>query len=190
MIIDIRELSGGPVLSGAINGKSLFVKLLDATALEPEGPIPLVMDFGKVEVATASFLRESVFALKSYMRTIGSDYYPVVANINDAVRDELSVLTEAKNDAIMTCELDVTGRAANPVLVGSLDPKQELTFGLVVKLNVADANSLMEKFGDAEKTKSTTAWNNRLAALVARGVVREFSQGRAKFYRPLFEEAM
>lgn len=156
---------------------------------EPDDPEPLFIDFAKVEVATASFLRESMFALKSYMRTNGSKFYPVAANVNQAIKDELSVLADAKNDAIMTCHLDDTGHVADAELVGELDPKQQMTFSLVLKLNGADANSLMEKFGADEKMKNTTAWNNRLAGLVARGVVREFSNGRAKFYRPLFEEA-
>ena len=85
MNIDIEKLSGSAILSGAINGKILFTKLIDAAQKEPQAPIRLIFDFRKIEVAAASFLRESVFAFKNHTRTVGSNYYPVVANISDAV---------------------------------------------------------------------------------------------------------
>jgi hypothetical protein len=46
----------------------------------------------------------------------------------------------------------------------------------------------MKENGKSEHVKQT-AWNNRLAALSTLGLVIEINQGRAKKYRPLFEEA-
>ena len=74
-------------------------------------------------------------------------------------------------------------------LIGTLDPKQQMTFELVLKFGEVDANYLMEKFGELEKTKSTTAWNNRLSNLASRGIIREYTKGRSKFYRPLIMES-
>jgi hypothetical protein len=182
-------LANGPVLSGAVNGKAAFVGLIKAVTHEPVAPEPLFLDFKGVDVATASFLRESVFALKNYMRTTNSKYYPVVANVGDSVWDEMSVIAYAKNDVILSCILDDSNIASSPELIGSLDPKQKMTFDLINKLNGADANLLMEQFGESERTKSATAWNNRLAGLATRGIIREFTYGRAKYYRPMLGEA-
>ncbi|MER9440348.1 hypothetical protein NKI79_02890 [Mesorhizobium sp. M0340] len=190
MKMDMAIIGSGPVLSGSINGKAAFAAFVKAIDREPAAPTPLFLDFTNIDVATASYLRESVFALKAYMRTLSSKYYPVVANINDDIWDELLIVANAKGDAIMSCRLDRDERVSGAELIGSLDPKQQMTFDLVNEYNGVDANHLMEKFGEAEQTKSTTAWNNRLASLAARGVIREFAQGRSKYYRPLFEEVI
>ena len=188
MIIRMRDLIDRDILAGAAKGKSVFTSCVLVTGDEPDEPTALFLDFGDIEVATASALRESVVALKSYKRSIGSKQYPVLANINDGIEDEVRVLMDARNDAIITCDLGSDGGVSNIRLIGDLDPKQAMTFDLVVRLNGADAGSLMEQFGEKEKTTSTTAWNNRLAGLVQRGLLREFSNGRSKFYRPLLEE--
>ena len=188
MIIDMADLVGKDVFAGAVNGKAVFASCISSTSGEPDEPTALLLDFSGIEVATASALRESVVALKAYKRSIGSKLYPVLANINESIVDEVQVLMDAKNDAIVSCDLDNRETTFNVRLIGKLDPKQAMTFGLVKQLNGADAGRLMKEFGEQEQTTSTTAWNNRLAGLVQRGLLREFVSGRAKFYRPLFDE--
>ncbi len=185
--VAVCELANSAVLSGAINGKLAFADIIGRTNREPEEPTPLLLDFSGIDVATASYLREAVFALKSYMRAANSNFYPVVANVNEAVREELAVVAEARSDVIVAVTMQ-NGAIVGQTMIGRLDPKQELTFQHVIALRSTDAGSLMEKFGKEEKVVSATAWNNRLAALVSRGLIREYSRGRAKFYRPLFEE--
>ena len=187
--IKIYDITQGTVLSGAGEGKRAFLAMIEQTKKEPNTPSPLLVDFTGIDVATASYLREAVFAFKGYMRTSGSKFYPVVANINDAIREELIIVAEAKSDALLAVQTNESGHVTKQSVVGSLDPKQASTFERVSELGTTDAGSLMAKYGAAEDTTTTTAWNNRLSALVSRGLVREFSQGRAKFYRPLFEEA-
>lgn len=188
MRIRLRHIMDDPILAGAGNGKSAFAALLAVVNSEPAEPSPLFIDLSGVEIATASFLREAVFGLKNYMRTIDSLHYPAVANAKAAVLDELAVIAEARRDAIAVCDLDDEGSALNARIIGDLDAKQALTLKLVIDMNGADAAGLMERYGEAEKTTSTTAWNNRLAALANRGLIREFARGRAKYYRPIFEE--
>lgn len=173
-----------PVLAGALNGKVAFARMIQGINGCPETATPLFLDFRDVQVATASYLRESVFSLKSYLRMTDSRYYAVAANVNESVHDELLMVAHAKNDAIISCHLSETDQVSDIFLVGQLDPKQQITFDLVNKLSEADANTLKERYGDTEKT---TAWNNRLAGLAARGLIREFSKGRAKYYRPVLE---
>jgi hypothetical protein len=190
MRIQIRDLAeaDGRVLAGALSGRKLLAKLVERTGEEPATPEPVFLDFDGVEVATASFLRETVLAFRDTVRGRRSNFYPVVANASDLVADELRVLVAARGDVLMLCTLDEDGKADQQRLVGELDPKQRVTFDLVQQRGETGAAELMREFGESEKTTFQTAWNNRLAALASLGLVVELSQGRSKRYRPLFME--
>ncbi|MGG5812227.1 hypothetical protein [Falsiroseomonas sp. CW058] len=189
MRFDMNEMGGGEVLAGAVNGRHTLGRMLAAAAAEPDQPAPVFLDFAGVEVATASFLRESVLAFRDAVRGRRSRLYPVIANPNDAVRDDLAELVGPRGDVLMACVLDPAGSVTQAAPIGELDPKQRLTFDLVRKHGETDAAALMRAYGEEEGTKHATAWNNRLSALAALGLVVEVSQGRAKRYRPLFEGA-
>src|SRR5882724_7589659 len=92
--IRMRDLEEGdsPVLAGAINGRKALARLLDRTAREPTAPETVFLDFDGVEVATASFLRESVLAFRDAVRRRRSNLYPAIANANELVAEELQVL--------------------------------------------------------------------------------------------------
>ena len=83
MKISLYEMCELEVLAGAVNGKALLNRLLDATAMEAETPEPIFLDFSGIQVATASFLRESVLAFRDIVRGRRSHYYPVIANVDD-----------------------------------------------------------------------------------------------------------
>ncbi|MGH9351049.1 MAG: hypothetical protein ACRD2G_02640 [Terriglobia bacterium] len=187
MRILMRELAGAKVLAGAPNGQKVLMKLMEQTGREPAGPEPVFLDFSGVEVATASFLRESILAFRDTVRNRRSNFYPVIANVNDLIADELAVLLAPHGDVLMLCTLDQKGRAHEAHLAGDLDPKQRVTFNLVRERGETDAAELMRVHGKDEGVKQT-AWNNRLAALANLGLVVELSEGRAKRYRPLFTE--
>lgn len=189
MIIDMADIAGANLLAGSLRGKMGLARLLEAATSEPDSPSAVFLDFGKIEIATASYLRESVFALKTLMRAQQSNHYPAIANANQVVVDEVAEVARSTSDAIISCLLSSDGRVTAPNIIGRLDPKQEMTFNAVQAQREADANLLMKMYGVQEKTTRTTAWNNRLASLVSRGVLREFTRGRAKTYRPLFDEA-
>ena len=189
MKIDLVKLCGSTVLAGAVNGKTTLNQLLAESTSEPNGPETIFLDFSDVEIATASFLRESVLAFRDIVRRRRSHFYPVVANANDVIRDELMELLQARRDVIMACVVSDGSTVAEVSLMGELDPKQHLTFDLVQSLGETDAGTLMRKYGESEEVKHSTAWNNRLASLAALGLVIEQSQGRAKRYRPLFGKA-
>lgn len=190
MQILIQDLIGGEgsVLAGALTGRKVLARLVEQTSQEPAQPELVFLDFGGVEVATASFLRESVLAFRDAVRRRRSNFYPVIANPNELVAEELRVLVATHGDVLMLCYLDEAGRPHQPSLVGELDPKQRMTFDLVRKRRETDAAELMREHGESEKTKVQTAWNNRLASLANLGLIVEVSQGRAKRYRLLFAE--
>ena len=165
----------------------MFAKLIKQANPQPAHPEPIFLDFLNVEVATASYLRESVLAFRDFVRGKRSMLYPVIANANEEIREELLMLAASSGDAIMSCLLSSDGKVSNPALIGSLDPKQQLAFDLVNQRGETDASELMRDFG--EGLRRATGWNNRLASLAALGVIIEVSQGRSKRYRPVLAGA-
>ncbi len=172
------------VLAGATLGQKVFLLMLKDCKAAPSTPSVLVIDFTMIELATASFLRESVFALKDHMRSRGSNWYPVFANVLPEIEEEFAILTEARRDAVILCDCDAEGLTNNARLFGDLDPKHTRTFELVALEGEADAGSLAGAYGAQEELQKPTAWNNRLKSLVERGVLMEITRGRAKTYRP------
>ncbi|MGX1110212.1 hypothetical protein AB7M47_008595 [Bradyrhizobium elkanii] len=188
--IDMNELTGLDVLSGASDGKVSFNAMLGKIIqMEPVEPTPLVIDFGRITVATASYLREAIFNLKAYLRTSNSKLYPVAANAKRAVLEELAVIAEARNENLLVADISADGKVENQQVIGQLDPKQASTFERVTSRGRTTAGELNKLFGEIDGVSAPTAWNNRLASLAAAGLLLEFTQGRAKFYQPLFTEA-
>jgi hypothetical protein len=182
-MFDVAEMGGGSILSGAPSGRQLYGKLIAALPAEPMSPKPLLLDFRRVEIATASFLRESVLAFRTFVRGRRSNFYPVVANASADVLDEIFELVQPRGDVVMTCSSDDDGLILRCRHIGKLDPMQQLTFDLVNAHGETTAAKLME----IEKGEvKATAWNNRLASLANLGLICEQSHGRAKTYKPIF----
>ena len=131
MKISLLAIGGRDGLAGALNGRSALNALLSMTATEPANPEPVFLNFTGIEVATASFLRESILAFRAIVRGRRSKFYPVVANPNDAVREELLELLMPRGDVLMLCALDEADAVTMAAPLGELDPKQRLTFDLV-----------------------------------------------------------
>lgn len=181
-----QAVPGSSILSGALRGQDLLTKLMRAAAMEPVSPQPLFLDFTGIEVATASFLRESVLAFRDIVRGRRSMFYPVIANVSEAVHEEFVELVKSRGGVLMTCMLADDETVTEPGLIGQLDPKQQLTFDLVRQRGETDALELMREFGKSEEVGST-AWNNRLSSLVSLGLIVELSTGRTKRYKPLLQ---
>lgn len=183
VILDIADLAGGSILSGAPSGRQFYAKLVAILPAEPASPRPLFLDFQRVEVATASFLRESILGFRTFVRGRKSNFYPAIANATAGVIDEFVELVQPRGDVVMTCTIDENGKIIRWRFVGKLDPMQQLTFDLVSTLGEATATKLME----LEKGQiKATAWNNRLASLSNLGLICEESHGRTKTYKPMF----
>ena len=181
------DLTGGQtVLSGAIPGRKLLSELIAATR-SMETPAPAFLDFGQVEVATASFLREAVVGFRDYARQSLPNVYPVVANLLPAVAEELEFFVRARGDALWRCEIDTDDRVVSARLIGELDPAQRSTFEAVIELGAITAPELAVRF--ASQGIGPTAWNNRLSALATKGLLVERKQGKSKSFSPLLEIA-
>jgi hypothetical protein len=183
MIVDLQQLSGGEILAGAPAGKAILRHLLEITSVEPREPTTLFLDFRSVKVATASFLRESALEFRNIVRARRSTYYPVVANPNEDVLDELREMLIPRREVMLVCFVKENEAVTRSMIVGELDPKQQLAFDLVRESRETDAGELMRKHGGVTRT---TAWNNRLSSLSGLGLVFEVPVGRAKRYRAIF----
>jgi hypothetical protein len=182
MRMNIAELAGGEILAGSLNGRKALVELLSHTA-EPAEPEACFLDFQDVTVATASFLRDSVLEFRRAVRGKRSTLYPVVANATDEILDDLALVLRFRNDAMLACDLTPSNKTSNVRVIGLLEAVQRETFNLVAKHGEVDARFLTHDRKSA--LVAPTAWSNRLAALVAKGLIIERSRGRSKSYKPV-----
>lgn len=185
MISVLKLASGRTVLAGAVQGKSMLGKLITAVS-RPGVPEPVLLSFDGVDAATGSFLRESILGFREYCTKTQPNLYPVVANANEVILDELEFLLNLNGDALLTCEVNKQGKIKSSRVVGQLNDKQQLTFNAVLEAREADAATLESKYRESEQIQ-TTGWNNRLSSLVAKGVLMEIRKGRGKVYRPVLE---
>ena len=187
MRVSLKKVVGGKkVLGGVVEGRRDLARLLEAIGDEPNAPEPLFVDYEGIELATASYQRETIGALQALIRGRRSTHYLVIANANAAVRDDLELLARAGGMALLICLLDAGGKVSKPGILGVLDLKAQATFDLVCERGETDAKELMEaKVG--QEGVGHTAWNNRLAGLVLQGLIAEYMAGKAKRYRPVLK---
>jgi hypothetical protein len=186
MQIKMYEVGGKQdVLSGEAKGVLCFTKLVRSVQKVPE-PTPLFIDFVDVKAATASFLRESVLKFRNYCLQSQLNLFPVVANANQEILDDLGLALKVSGEAILICALNARGLVSNPQVFGELEEKQRLTFEAVKKQSEVDANTLARTHEGIENIQ-VTGWNNRLASLAAKGLLMEIKRGRSKAYRTVLE---
>ncbi len=184
--IAVRKLAGNtPVLSGFARGSLLLVKLIEAAQTQEE-PTALYLDFQGVAVATSSYLRAGVLGFRDHCVKARSNIFPVVANANADIIEELRIALEGRNDAVVVCDLNKNGRASEKRIVGSLDDKQRRTLDLVAQEGEVDAQTLEKNYKKVEPI-GATGWNNRLANLAEKALLIESRRGRGKEYRYVME---
>lgn len=171
-------------LAGTAMGRQMLAKLIAETC-PVTTPTVAYLDFKGVDIATGSFLREAVLGFRDFSRNAIGTLYPVVANANAVIEDELSVYLKGRNDAIWACELSENDTTSHPHVLGELDAAQMRTLQLISKHHPISAPELAKLRPD--EGIGTTAWNNRLATLSAKGILMEVKQGKAKLFTPVME---
>lgn len=179
----IREVAKTDVTAGAQAGRRAFVALVSSTS-EPSEPSPVFLDFGGVEAATGSFLRECIFAFRDHCRHALPNAYPVVANAAPVVVEELAFYAKSQAEALWSCALSLQGRISAVQLIGrdNLEAGQQEALRLTETLPEATAPLMAQQSSQAV---GVTAWNNRLSALAAKGLVMEQRRGKTKIFRPV-----
>lgn len=181
------DLVGGQtVLAGTTAGRKLLSALVAATSSVAE-PTAAFLDFAGVEVATASFLRESVIGFRDYARRSLPEVYPVVANLSHAVAEELEFFVRARGDVLLNCTLGAQGEVTEPRLIGELDPAQRATLDAVREGGAVSAPQLAQRYAGVRI--GSTAWNNRLSSLAEKGLLIERRNGKTKSFSTVLEVA-
>lgn len=185
MHVAMKRVAGGKkALGGAVEGRRDLGRLLEAIGGEPPAPGPLFVDWEGIDLATASYQRETIGALQGLIRGRRSNHYLVIANASEPVREDLELLARSGGFVFLTCRLDAAGKASKVHIVGALDLKAQATFDLVCERGETDAKELMQVNAGREDV-GHTAWNNRLSGLVQLGLIAEYTVGKAKRYRPV-----
>ena len=183
LVINLHEFSGERVLAGAMDGAAASLKLIGRLERQHQTTL-LFLDFSGIDVATASFLREFLFPVRDWCRGNKTNLYPVIANASAKIRDELVILLGALNEALVICDYS-DGSHSNPRILGQLEEKQRETLKILNKVRISDAPTLARDF--KQHAANPTAWNNRLSALAAKGILIASESGRIKRYQCVLE---
>jgi hypothetical protein len=167
-----------PSLTGVSRARLLLAKLISRTATEsPKGT--LILDFAGVGDASASFLRESILAFRDYARVYQPELFPVLANITDAVREELDTLLKDRGQAMPGCRLDTSGIPVEAEILGELEPGLNQTLETIRQRGQV---TLMDLRETSAETKATT-WSNRIASLIRQGFIVPSPEPNKRVYR-------
>jgi len=171
-------------LAGSAMGRQMLASLIGESK-PVGGPTVAYLDFTGIDIATGSFLREAVMGFRDFSRNAMGILYPVVANANPTIEEELSVYLQDRNDAIWACVLDDAGGVSQPHILGVLDAAHQTTLQLILEHRRISAPELAKLRPD--EGIGVTAWSNRLATLTAKGILMEFKSGKTKSFSPVME---
>lgn len=184
MIVKLVEVTGTESVSGETNG--LTAMLTVARSIPQDSKEPRVfVDFSGIGIATGSFLRAFTIGLRDFCNEHRPGVSVILANVNDTVREELVDRLRVMREAVVTCKLSAKGSVSAPQVVGVLEEKQMETLRAVNERGEVDAPMLAAR--DSESDASANKWNNRLALLASKGILKERREGRIKRYSPVLE---
>ena len=176
--------AGSATLAGSAMGRQMLAQMIEKTR-PMAGPTIALLDFTDVDIATGSFLREAVMGFRDFCRNAGVMIYPLKDNANTTIEEELATYLRGRNDAIWACSLGPEGQATDPHILGELDAGQMSTIQLIGQHHPISAPELAKLRPDDKI--GTTAWNNRLATLSAKGMLKEVRHGKTKLFSPVME---
>jgi hypothetical protein len=184
--IDVKTVAGSDVLAGSSKGIADLGVLVRQIPTSTE-PIVVALDFARIRVATSSYLREFLIGFRNFTIRTRPEVFPVIANANSEVIEELHSLLVSLRDALAACDFRNSNQISNGRVIGVLDEKERIALAAVLKTPGADAVSLADAPGTTESV-SPNAWNNRLAGLVEKRFLVEERDGRKKRFTSVLKE--
>lgn len=182
MVLRMLDIGGGSVLAGAREGNTAQERMLREVLATFSEVVEI--DFAGVEVATASFLREAVFGLRSALERQGVRTPLIALNAAPAVEDDLTLVARTLGTAIVSASSEQPSKGR---VLGVLDEAQRAALAALRDAGEASASELHDRVR-SDPPVQVTAWNNRLSALASKGVAVEVRHGREKRYRPVLQE--
>ena len=180
-IIQVLDHADAAELAGAASGAmwSQAVRPI----IESAAPGLHALDFTGVRVATVSWLREGVLAIKNYSHAVRPDVMLLVVNLPELVREELVVALEATSGVMIGAELSQELEIHAPCVLGRLDLALGETLRVVQHEREFDAPFVSREVPNL----ALSAANNRLAAIESKGILKSERHGRGRIYRPVLE---
>lgn len=188
MRVSVKELSKGtPHVAGATNGEHHLRKIVERLAADDE---TVLLDFSGIESATSSYLKAVLFAFleDAQRRESGAQAkpaFPVLVGLSDVIREEVSQLATLAVRQFVE-GLKVRGdEVLVATLHGKLDRALEATLTALIARGAATATELHAAAGSEP---AITAWNNRLADLYGKRLVKRRRTGKQWIYEPIARE--
>ncbi len=173
--IAVRAVTGREILAGKSDGMRDFPKMLDAVEQTPPGDT-VVLDWGGIEIATASYFGATLVALLRMAMAGELDRYFIVTNLNRTCLDELKLVLEYQGLVVLLGDWK-GGHIRKVQVLGTLESPYAATLEAVQKLLCASATELHQgQQGGAVIGK--TGWINRLSNLHRLRLIRKERVGR------------
>jgi hypothetical protein len=173
-------------LTGAIIGQSHADQVRELiNRATPSTPQIVNLDFSGIESASSSYLKRLLspfFPPPNDASMPKMEAFPVATRVEHSdLREELEDYLAGKGLALVEADT-LAGKPKFRHLLGRLDGAAMETFNELRKLKTTTAVQLYERHRD--ETTNQTAWNNRLAHLVAKRVAHRIRDGRFWIYEP------
>lgn len=171
----------GLLLMGRTGGRRDFARLCGLLSEVPSGE-PVLLDFDKVQVVTASWVNAALVPLMQWASSEQTNIFPLILNVSADSIDELRLVAENSHLCFLIASNESPPKSAK--LVGSLDAGQLDTLKTVLKMPEVTGAELHSKRKDIQ----ATAWNNRLKDLHGKRLLRRQKRGREQVYSPVVKE--
>lgn len=187
MRIAIKQLTNTTHLAGATNGEQHLRAIVERLEADDE---TVLLDFAGIESATSSYLKAVLFTFfgAAQHREAGASdksAFPVLVGLSDVVREEVLYLASFAARPFVE-GLKVRGdEVLVAALHGKLDRALEATLTALLVKRTATATELCAAAGNEP---AITAWNNRLADLYAKRLVKRRRVGKQWIYEPITRE--
>jgi len=162
---------------GVAAGQAARPLLLEAAKALPRAPW-VAVDFGDIDMVSASAARECVLPLCVYLNELGA--LPILTNLNLETLEEISFAAQALKQPVVIAEGLSDSEPTALRILGDMDSKLRETMRVVARLQETDAKTAHEASQDT--STGVTAWNNRLSTLAGLRFLRERKSGKTKYY--------
>jgi hypothetical protein len=182
--VDVKKLTGSDTLIGKTGGMRDFPKFLEAVLGTP-AENTVIFDWSTVEIATASYFGTTVLPLLRMSMAGDVNRYFVHVGLNQNCLDELKLVIEFQNLAVLVGDSTVGDSIQNIRVVGKLEKPYSETLAMVEKLESVSATALHESQANKSVKIGKGGWANRLSYLFRLRLVRKERIGRELVFQAI-----
>lgn len=174
-MMELADIAGTNILAGRLAGEALAPRLEEA-ALRNAAHGLLILDFGRVEVITASYFLAATAWSWSSREVMAQDIFVLLANLSPGSLDEVELgLRSSGLKALSGSFLQGKLAQVKPL---NLEPSERETYRLVEEMQEVSAADLFKR----DPRIQPTAWSNRLVLLHSYRILRRRKAGRQLIY--------